>query len=212
MSALFAHPNDWDQFRNDFGTNVKKNEICVKSNLLLQFVPGFTPHFMKIPTLHCVLYINITPVLLQQMNEAETLPINLSAGDGGLRKKIGFCRACPQVLYLEYLLHFKCTLAGCNRQPPPLSPLRAVSDCKERVSVKEVQLCELAAAPHKEGKDPGPRDLWEYAVHVKVHNIPGGKWYWIRHALCGSKDLLWVCSSHYGWVGSEIKQAQRWCA
>lgn len=110
---------------------------------------------MKIPTLHCVLYINITPVL-QQMNGAETLPINLSAGDGGLRKKIGFCRACPQVLYLEYLLHFKCTLAGCNRQPPPLSPLRAVSDCKERVSVKEVQLCELAAAPHKEGKTQGP--------------------------------------------------------
>lgn len=118
-------------------------------------MPGFAPHFMKIPTLHCVLYLNITPVL-QQMNEAETLPINLSAGDGGLRKKIGFCRACPQVLYLEYLLHFKCTLAGCNRQPPPLSPLRAVSDCKERVSVKEVQLCELAAAPHKEGKTQGP--------------------------------------------------------
>lgn len=86
------------------------------------------------------------------MNEAETLPINLSAGDGGLRKKIGFCRACPQVLYLEYLLHFKCTLAGCNRQPPPLSPLRAVSDGKERIPVKEVQSCELAAAPHKEGE------------------------------------------------------------
>lgn len=86
------------------------------------------------------------------MNEAETLPINLSAGNGGLRKKIGFCRACPQVLYLEYLLHFKCTLAGCNRQPSRLSPLRAVSDGKERILVKEVQSCELTAAPNKEGK------------------------------------------------------------
>lgn len=92
------------------------------------FEPGFASYFMKTPTLHCVLCINITPVL-QQMNEAETLPINLSGGDGGLRKKIGFCRACPQVLYLEYLLHFKCTPAGCSRQPPPLSPLQAVSDC-----------------------------------------------------------------------------------
>lgn len=86
------------------------------------------------------------------MNEAETLPINLSAGVGGLSKKIGFRTACPQVLYLEYLLHFKCTLAGCNRQPSPLSPLWAVSDGEERIPVKEVQSCELAAVPHKKGK------------------------------------------------------------
>lgn len=106
---------------------------------------------MNILTLHGVFYIDITPVL-QQMNEAETLPMNLSAENGGLRKKIGFCRACPQVLYLEYLLHFKCTLAGCAPEPPPLSPLQTVSVGKGRISVKEVQSCELAAAPPKEDK------------------------------------------------------------
>lgn len=111
------------------------------------------------------------------MNKAETLPINLSAGDGGLWKKIGFCRACPQVLYLAYLLHFKCTLAGCNRQPSPLSPLRAVSDGKERIPVKEVQSLELTAAPNKEGKTQMKSIAFqkgnnlEYVMYCMVWNI-----------------------------------------